>query len=88
MKLNHVKWLAILLLGAGLLAAAIAYFITAETPKLAVAVPAGVLLIGGLSVLVFGFRYPACGSRLGLRYKNVLTMTHCPDCGTDLYEQE
>ena len=88
MKLIHVKWLAILLLGAGVLAGFFACFITAETPKLVVLLLAVVLVVGGLGVKTFGFRCPTCGSRIGLRYNGALHMTHCPDCGADLQVTE
>ena len=84
MKLIHVKWLAILLLGAGALAGFFACFVKAETPKLVMLLLAVVLMVGGLGVKTFGFRCPTCGSRIGLRYNGALHMTHCPDCGADL----
>ncbi len=89
MKPICAKWAAILLLAAGALTGFAACFVTDEMPKLVMLVPATALLIAGCTMMVLGIRCPVCGSRIGLKYsRGLLEMTHCPDCGAELFKEE
>ena len=89
MKLSCVKWLGGSLAVAGLAFVPFAKFAASETARLVFSVIGCVLILSGCAVLAFGFRCPVCGSRLGLKYsRGLLGMSHCPDCGASLREDE
>lgn len=86
-KLEKVKWTAGALVVCGLLIALLSRPVVREPLKLGMLILALTVLLAGCAVMIFGFRCPVCGSRIGLKYRSVLGMTHCPDCGADLYSQ-
>lgn len=87
MKLKNIKWTAALLMLGGVLLMVLFGMATAEQAEPALLIAAVVLLAGGFLLKCFGIRCPACGSRLGLKYRGIFGMTHCPDCGADLHSQ-